>query len=93
LLGKLTFYGKLVKSIACVLFMCKAVDKIRIKCFQILVSVNELVVTSNKLKDNFSGLLASWLDQKFPTGHQLNHCVFSSLVKCWYIEVFWVVIT
>jgi hypothetical protein len=50
LLEKLAFYGRLVKSLVCVAVICKAVDKIRIKVFQMLGSVNELVVTSNKLK-------------------------------------------
>jgi hypothetical protein len=62
--GKLTFYGRILKSIACVALGHKAADKIRIAIFfRILRSEknNELVVTSNKLTNNFAGLVTSGL--------------------------------
>jgi hypothetical protein len=49
--GKLTFYGRVLKSIACVALACKAADEIIMTIFKSfgLKKINELVVTSNKL--------------------------------------------
>jgi hypothetical protein len=51
LYGKLTFYGRVLKSIACVVLVFKATDEIRIMIFFKSLGVkkiNELVVTRNK---------------------------------------------
>jgi hypothetical protein len=59
--GKLTFYGSVLKSIACVTLVRKAADETRItivKSFRIS-KVNELVVTRNKLTYTFTGLVIS----------------------------------
>jgi hypothetical protein len=61
---KLTFYGRVLKSIACVALVQKAADEIRItisfKSFGVK-KINELVVTSNKLTNNFASLVTNGL--------------------------------
>jgi hypothetical protein len=61
--GKLTFYGKVLKSVASVLVR-KAADKTRntlvFKFFGVR-KINEPVVTSNKLTNNLAGLVISGL--------------------------------
>jgi hypothetical protein len=63
--GKLTFYGRVLKLIACVALVRKAADEIRITIsfsnFSEIKKINELVVTSNKLTNNFAGQLTSGL--------------------------------
>jgi hypothetical protein len=61
--GKLTFYGRVLKSIACVALEHKAAEEIRITIFKHfrMKKVNEFVVTSNKLTNNFAGLVTSGL--------------------------------
>jgi hypothetical protein len=58
---KLTFY-RVLKSIACVALVRKAADEIRttifFKFFRV-TKINKLVVTSNKLTNNFTGLVTS----------------------------------
>jgi hypothetical protein len=61
LLGKLTFYGRVLKSIACVALVRKAADEIRITIFFTSFGaekINELVA-SNKLTNNFAALVTS----------------------------------
>jgi hypothetical protein len=62
-----------LKSIACVLLVCKAVDKIRIRIFfgsfgVNNVDLNELVVASFKLTNNFAGLFTSGLGPDMALG-------------------------
>jgi hypothetical protein len=57
---KLTIYGRVLKSIACVALVCKAAVKIRIMIFSNpSEKINELVVTRNKATNNFAGLITS----------------------------------
>jgi hypothetical protein len=61
---KLTFYRRVLKSVACVALVRKAANEIRISIFFKLLGemkINELVVTSNKLTNNFAGLVTSGL--------------------------------
>jgi hypothetical protein len=61
---KLTFYGRVLKSIAYVTLVHKAADEIRITIFFKSFGIkktNELVVTSNKLTNKFAGLVISGL--------------------------------
>jgi hypothetical protein len=61
---KLTFYGSVSKPIACVTLVRKAADEIRITIFFEsfgVKKINELVVTSNKLTNNFAVLVTSVL--------------------------------
>jgi hypothetical protein len=81
--GKLTFYGRVLKSTACVaLVLRKAADEIRIviffyKSFRVN-KLNELVVTSNKLTNNFAGLVTSYLGSDMARGPPVgSHCVKS----------------
>jgi hypothetical protein len=62
-----------LKSIACVLLVCKTVDKIRITIFfgsfgVNNVGLNELVVSSFKLTNNFAGLFTSGLGPDMALG-------------------------
>jgi hypothetical protein len=62
--GKLTFYGWILKSIECVELVRKAADDIRITIFFTSFGIkktNVLVVTSNKLTNNFAHLVTSGL--------------------------------
>jgi hypothetical protein len=68
---KITFYRKVSKSIACVVIVCKAVDEMRVTIFFISLGenkINELVVTSNKLTNNFAGLVTSVLGPDMARG-------------------------
>jgi hypothetical protein len=59
---KLTFYGRVLKSIACVALVRKAADEMRIKIsFKSLgiKEINGLVVTCNELTNSFEGLVTS----------------------------------
>jgi hypothetical protein len=63
-LEKLTFYDRVLRLIACVALFRKATDEIRITVFFISLrtkKINELVITSNKLTNNFAGLVTSSL--------------------------------
>jgi hypothetical protein len=55
---KLTFYGTVFKSVACVAIVRKAADEIRITIFFKSIGVkkiDELIVSGNKLTNNFEG--------------------------------------
>jgi hypothetical protein len=68
LLGNLTFYGRVLQSTA---LIRKAADEIRITIFFSNPSEqrnNELVVNSNKLTNNFAGLVTSGLGQDVARG-------------------------
>jgi hypothetical protein len=62
---KLTFYGRISKSVACVALVGAAADEIRItNCFFRsfrVKKVNELVVSNNKLTNNFMVLVTTGL--------------------------------
>jgi hypothetical protein len=61
--GKLTFYDMVLKSVACALVR-KAANEIRITivCNSFGVKkINELVLSSNKLTNNFTSLVTSGL--------------------------------
>jgi hypothetical protein len=64
LLGKLSFYGRFFKSIACVILVRKAAEETRITIFFKSFrgkNINEDVGTSNQLTNNFAGLVTSGL--------------------------------
>jgi hypothetical protein len=66
--GKLTFYGSVLESLACVR---KAAGEIIITIFLILrrkENKNELVVTSNKLTNKFEDLVRSGLGSDVARG-------------------------
>jgi hypothetical protein len=69
---KFTFYGRVLKSIACVALVREAAGERRTAIlFQILRSkkiINGLVVTSNKLTNNFGSLVTSGLGPDVPCG-------------------------
>jgi hypothetical protein len=70
--GKLTFYGRILKSVAPVTLVRKAADEIRITIFsnhsEQKKKINELVVTSNKLTNNFACLVTSGLGENLARG-------------------------
>jgi hypothetical protein len=74
---KLTFYGRGLKSIAYVALVRKTADEIRItvsfKSFRVK-KMNELIVTSNKLTNNFVGLLTSSLRPDVVRGPLVGPC-------------------
>jgi hypothetical protein len=61
--GKRTFYGRVLKLVACVALARKASDEIRITILLNLSwyvkKINELIVTSNKLTNTAAGLVTS----------------------------------
>jgi hypothetical protein len=64
LLEKLTYYGRVLMSIACVALVRKAANDIRITIFFKPFGarkISKLVVTSNKLTNNFAGPVTSGL--------------------------------
>jgi hypothetical protein len=66
-----TVYVGFLKSTACVALVRKAADEIRITIFLKSFGVwkiNELVVTSNKLTNNFDGLVTSGLGPDMARG-------------------------
>jgi hypothetical protein len=75
--GKLTFFDRVLKTIACVALVRKAADEIIIEIFFFkffgVLKINELVVTSNKLTNNFADLFTSGLGRMWPAGRQLDH--------------------
>jgi hypothetical protein len=74
---KLTFYGMVLKSIACVALVHKAADKIRITIFfksSRIKKINELVITSYKLTNNFTGLVTNGLRLDVVCGLPVGPC-------------------
>jgi hypothetical protein len=62
--AKVTFYDRVLKVNRMVALVLKAADEIRITiCFKSfgVKKINELVATSNKLTNNFAGLITSGL--------------------------------
>jgi hypothetical protein len=62
--GKLIFYGRVLKSVVCEALVRKAADEIKNRDFFRSFGgkkINELVVSGDKLKNDFAGLVTSVL--------------------------------
>jgi hypothetical protein len=79
--GKLIYYGRVLKSTERVALVRKAADEIRITIFFksfAVRKINELAVTSNKLTNNFAGLITSGLGPDVARGPPVGPRWFAS---------------
>jgi hypothetical protein len=76
--GKLAFYGRVLKLIACVALVRKAADEIKITIFVFkflgLKKIYALVAITNKITNNFTGLFTSRLGPDLARGPPVVPC-------------------